>query len=139
MKSIKVNGGYFLRLEKGEEIISSIAGFIAEQKIVSGTVSAIGAITDVTVGYFDSKLKKYFKQEFNEEYELLSLSGNISYLDNAPMIHAHVVLSKTDYSLFGGHCFSAKVAITVEVFIHTFDHKFVRALDPEIGLNLLQI
>ena len=54
------------------------------------------------------------------------------------MVHAHLIMSKTDYSLVGGHCFSGGVAVTVEIYIHTFDKVFHRAMDPEIGLNLIQ-
>ena len=127
-----------LRLEKGEEVISSIADFAAKNKITAGIVSGIGAITDVTIGYFSGLEKKYFQETFNDEYELLSLSGNISYLDSSPMIHAHIVMSKTDYSLTGGHCFSARVALTVEIYVFTFEQEIRRAMDPNIGLNLLQ-
>jgi predicted DNA-binding protein with PD1-like motif len=87
---------------------------------------------------FPATKKKYYKQEFKDEYELLSLSGNISYLNDSPVVHAHLIMSKTDYSLIGGHCFSGKVAITVEIYIHKFDKVFHRAMDAEIGLNLIQ-
>jgi uncharacterized protein len=138
MKYAETSDGYMLRFEKGEEIMAGLSAFISEKKIPSGSLWGIGAITDITLGYFSSHEKKYYKQAFNDEYELLSLSGNISYLNDTPMVHAHIVVSKTDYSLLGGHCFSAKVAITVEIYIHKFDKVFHRAMDPEVGLNLLQ-
>jgi hypothetical protein len=138
MKFIKVTGGYFLKLEKGEEIISTITDFVAKQNIPGGALWGIGAITDVTIGYFSGHEKKYYKQTFSDEYELLSLSGSISYIESKPIIHAHIIISKTDYSLTGGHCFSAKVAVTTEIFIHTFEQKLNRAMDTEIGLNLLK-
>lgn len=138
MKYSELKDGYLLRFEKGEEFISGLTTFIAEKKIPSGALWGIGAITDVTLGYYSGHEKKYYKQEFHDEYELLGLSGNISYLNDAPMVHAHLIMSKTDYSLVGGHCFSGEVAVTVEIYIHTFDKVFHRAMDPEIGLNLIQ-
>ncbi len=138
MKYSEIQDGYLLRFEKGEEFMAGLTNFIAEKKIPSGVLWGVGAITDVTLGYFSSHEKKYYKQEFHEEYELLSFSGNISYLNDTPMVHAHLVMSKTDYSLIGGHCFSGHVAITVEIYIHKFEKIFHRAMDPDVGLNLIQ-
>jgi hypothetical protein len=138
MKYTEINDGYMLRFEKGEEFMAGLIAFVTEKKIPSGALWGIGAITDVTLGYYSSHEKKYYKQEFSEEFELLSLSGNISYINETPIVHTHIVMSKTDYSLLGGHCFSARVAITVEIYIQKFEKVFNRAMDPDIGLNLLQ-
>jgi len=139
MRSIKTTDGYMLRLEKGEEVTAAVIDFIAREKIASATVAGLGAVGDVTIGYFSSHSKKYFQQSFEGEFELLSLTGNISWLEAKPVFHAHVVLSKTDYSLIGGHLFSAVVALTVELHIRVFEPKISRKLDQEIGLNLMDI
>ncbi len=128
-----------LRLEKGEEVTAAVVDFIARQNISSATVAGLGAVSDVTIGYFSSHAKKYYQQSFEGEFELLSLTGNISWLETKPVLHAHVVLSKTDYSLIGGHLFSAVVALTVELHIRVFEPKINRKMNTEIGLNLMDI
>jgi len=137
MQVKKISGGYFLRIDKGEEIISSIVNFAGDRKIPSAVIAGIGALTDVTLGYFDRKHKKYIKLTFSDIYEMLSLSGNISYIDDKPMVHAHVVLGKVDYTVIGGHLFSGVVAVTGEVYIQAFGDKLNRQLNPEFDLNLL--
>ena len=137
MQAKKVDGGFFLRLDKGEEVISSILNFVANEKIPSGVISGIGALTEVTLGYFDRKEKKYLRQIFNDTYELLSLNGNISYIGDGPIIHAHCVLGKADYQLIGGHLFSGIIAVTGEIYIQTFTEKFNRQLNDKFSLNLL--
>jgi predicted DNA-binding protein with PD1-like motif len=137
MQTKKISGGYFLRIDKGEEVISSIVNFAADNKIPSAVITGIGALTDVTLGYFDQKQKQYLKRTFKDIYEMLSLSGNVSYLDDKPMVHAHVILGRPDYTLIGGHLFSGIVAVTGEIYIKAFEDKFNRRLNPEFDLNLL--
>lgn len=139
MKVKRTSDGYMLRLEKGEEVVSTITGFVASENIQAGTIAGLGAVCDATIGYFSSHSKKYYQQSFEGEFELLSLTGNISWLDDKPVLHAHVVLSKPDYSLIGGHLFSAVVALTVEAHIRPFEPKIFRKLDKDIGLNLMDI
>ena len=139
MKAKKTDNGYFLRIDKGEEIISTITSFIISEKIQSGTIAGIGALTNVTLGYFNRHNKQYNKQVFDDVYELLSLNGNISYISEEPIVHVHCVLGDADYQTIGGHLFSGTVAVTGEVFIRTFQDKFNRKLNDDFNLNLLDI
>lgn len=139
MKAKKTDNGYFLRIDKNEEIVSTITGFIISEKIQSGTIVGIGALTNVTIGYFDRHNKQYNQHVFDDVYELLSLKGNISYIGEEPIVHVHCVLGDADYQTIGGHLFSGTVAVTGEVFIQTFQEKFSRKLDDDFNLNLLDI
>jgi predicted DNA-binding protein with PD1-like motif len=137
MKAKKVDSGWFVRFDRGEEIMQALIDFIAQKKLLSGTIAGIGALTEVELGYFNRDTRQYQKRKFDGIYELLSLKGNIAYVDNRPMVHAHCVLGDADYRLVGGHLFSGVIAVTGEVFIQAFTEKFERKLDPEVELNLL--
>jgi predicted DNA-binding protein with PD1-like motif len=137
MQAKKVECGYFLRIDKDEEIISSILKFVSDEKIQAGTVAGIGALTEVTLGYFDRQAKKYKKRIFNDVYELLSLSGSISYIGEGPIVHAHCILGDIGYNVIGGHLFSGIVAVTAEIYIRTFADKLNREMNKELSLNLL--
>ncbi|MCP4581670.1 MAG: DNA-binding protein [candidate division Zixibacteria bacterium] len=137
MQAKKVEDGYFLRIDKGEEIMATITDFVAVKSIPAGAISGIGALTEVELGYFDREKSEYLRRNFNNIYELLSLTGNISYIDQNPMVHAHCILGDSDYRLVGGHLFNAVVAVTGEVHIRTFNERFERAMNPELNLNLL--
>jgi len=138
MRSKKVENGYLLRIDKGEEIMAEITGFITAEGIQAGVLSGIGALTNVELGYFNRDRQEYQKQKFDNIYELLSLAGNISYIDGKPMVHAHCVLGQNDYGLIGGHLFAGEVAVTGEVFIQTFKERINRAMNPDLKLNLLR-
>jgi len=138
MQSKKVENGYLLRIDKGEEIMAKIMDFIISENIQAGVISGIGALTNVELGYFDRDKQEYLKQISDKVYELLSLTGNISYIDGKPMVHAHCILGQSDYGLIGGHLFSGEVAVTGEVLIQPFKERINRAMNPELKLNLLR-
>lgn len=137
MKAKKVESGYFIRLDKGEEVIKTLSEFIAKEKIPGGAISGIGALTDIELGYFERGRKQYIKRRFEDVYELLSLTGNIAYADGAPVIHAHCILGDADYQLIGGHFFSGTVAVTGEIYIRVFSDQFKREPNAEFELKLL--
>lgn len=137
MKAGKVDSGWFVRLDRGEEIMQTLVDFIAAENIPAGAIAGIGALTKVELGYFNRDTKEYQRRKFDGVYELLSLTGNIAYVDNKPMVHAHCILGDADYQVVGGHLFSGIVAVTGEIYIGVFSDKFKRAMDPEVELNLL--
>jgi uncharacterized protein len=137
MKAKKVENGWFVRLDKGEEVMSTLIAFIAEKQIPAGTVAGIGALTEVELGYFNRDQAVYQRRRFNGIYELISLTGNIGYVDGKPMVHAHCLLGDADYQVTGGHLFEGMVAVTGEIYIQVFAEQFTRVMNPEIKLNLL--
>jgi len=128
-----------LRLEQGEEIVETITGFIQEKNIEAGSVSGIGAAENVTLLYFNMETKEYEEKNFPEEYEILSLTGNISLKEGKPCPHLHIVLSTKDYKCIGGHLKSATVGATCEVFISTTQTRLTRSLDEKTGVHLLDL
>ena len=74
----------------------------------------------------DVENKKYQKRNFDEHYELLSLIGNITYKDGVPFVHTHVTFSDTEYIVFGGHLFDAKIIATGEIVLSIADSNCLR-------------
>jgi predicted DNA-binding protein with PD1-like motif len=139
MKHRRVPGGFFVVLDKGEEIVATLTAFAREQKIEGGGLAAIGALEDPTLGFYDLGTKTYDQSLFKGEFELVALNGNISLVDGEPFVHCHATLGKPDYSLIGGHLFSGTVAVTAEVHVRVFDEAMKREKNAAIGLNLLAL
>ncbi|KPL04631.1 MAG: hypothetical protein AMJ90_00250 [candidate division Zixibacteria bacterium SM23_73_2] len=135
----KIPNGYIVRLEAGEEVISSLSEFAKKEKILGGFLFGLGAIKDATLGYFDVKNREYIKKTFDDEYEISSLVGDIYYFEGKPDVHAHVTLSGRDFKVIGGHLFSATVTGTGEFFICVSSDMLQRKKDPQTGLNLLDL
>ncbi len=133
----EIAGGYFVRLFKGEEVITTLGKFVKTRNLGGGSISGIGAVEKVTLGYFDVDSGEYLRKEFPGKYELISLTGNIGYFGEEPVIHVHVVISDQEMVPHSGHLFSGTILVTGEFAILDSGVQFNRAKDAEIGLNLL--
>ena len=109
------------------------------KKISSAFIYGLGAITDAELGFFVSEKKEYKKRKFSDNYELISLTGNITLLDNVPFPHIHVTLGTNDFQTISGHLFGAAVSVTVEIIIFSLPEPTTRFKDPNVGLNLIDL
>ena len=141
MKSKKIDDGWVLRLNKGEEIVQSLVQFCTENYIKSGLISGIGGSDDISIKYYNLEKKEYIAKRFNDQdYEVISLTGNISLVEGKPFPHIHIVIGDSEYKTFGGHLGSAVISITCEIFIITaHDDVINRKLDEEFNLNFLDL
>lgn len=139
MKSKKIDSGFILRLGKGEEIVRTLADFLKEKNIQSGSLSGIGGVKDIRIMYYDLQTKKYVPKDFLGMYEMTSLLGNISLVDGNPFAHLHITISDEDYRVFGGHLDSAVVGVTCEIVVNVFSEPINRVADEEFGLKFLDL
>jgi hypothetical protein len=137
MHSVRASGGFVVRLDPGEEILEVLGQFVRDHELQGANITGIGAVKSTTIGYFDLEAKSYHKKDLPGEMELISLTGNLTWVGNDPMIHAHVVLAGPDYAAVAGHLFSATIAVTGELFIHDTGVRIRRAQDERSGLNLI--
>ncbi len=137
MKALDFSGGILIKLERGEEVTAAIQGFLDEKRIVAGTISGLGGVRDAELGYYDLESRTYQRTTVAGNLELVSYQGNITLLDGAPFVHAHAVLSGPDFRSYGGHFFSAVVAITGEFVLRPADWSVERIPDEATGLNLM--
>lgn len=135
MKLKKVNDStIFVRADVGEDINKVIEDVAKQYEIPSASISVIGAIEDITLGYYDPETKSYINTTFEGEYELAGCMGSISWLDGQPFVHLHAQISDKKCQVFGGHLFSSKVAVTGEIFINVFNEKLDRVKKGDFGL-----
>lgn len=139
MRSKPAGRGWILRIDRGEEIAGTLAAFCAEKGITLGTVQGIGAVGTVVIGLFDTKAKEYRSKKLEGDFEITSLAGNITTMDEKPYLHLHVTLSDASYHAWGGHLTSAVVSGTCEVVIRVIEGKVGRRFDAAVGLNVLDL
>ena len=73
----RVEDKIFIDVSKGDLINRSLLEVATKEKLTSGWINGLGAISNIEIGYYDVKNKIYVKNFFNEHYELLSLIGNV--------------------------------------------------------------
>ena len=139
MKYKKVDDKIYVSIDKGELVNDKLLEVAKIEKLNSGWINGLGAISDVEIGYWDIEKKIYIKKYFDEDYELLSLIGNISLVNNESFIHTHISFSNTEFKVFGGHMFDAKVIAAAEFCIFTSNYHLHRKLNCDIGLSLWDI
>ena len=127
---------HLLRIHRNEEIVQVITDFLKEKTIRSGSISGIGAASNVKLRYYSMEDQKYHGKEFTGEFEIASLTGNISVMDGEIWPHIHIVLGDTNYNCFGGHLESAIVGVTCEIIIDEMEEELLRTFDEETGLKL---
>lgn len=131
--------GYVLRLDRGEELVGTICGFLRKNGIASGELRGIGALADTELGFFDVGSNVYQRTSFPDSMELVQLLGNVSWSGDEPVLHAHAILAGPDLVARGGHLFRGTVSVTAEVYVTPGEERLTRRLDPEVGLLLLDL
>jgi len=139
MEYKKIKNKYIIRIDKGEELIEKIREFCQKEKIKSGSVIGIGATNNVEIGLFETKSKKYHSKKFRKDFEITSLVGNISQMNNQVYLHLHINLCDKTYKCIGGHLNSAVISGTFEGIIEISNSKITRKFNPEVGLNLYKL
>lgn len=140
-KQLDDSGGktFAVIFETGDEAASGLLAFAREHRLAASHFTAIGACSDVTLGYFDWQKKDYQRIPVREQVEVLSLVGDITLGDKGePKVHAHVVLGRSDGTTRGGHLLEAHVRPTLEVIVVESAMHLKRRYDPESGLALIR-
>ena len=123
-------------LQKGEEIFESLYKIIKELDIKFGWINGIGAASNIVLGAYPSTTKKYIKKDFQGEFELASIMGNITTKQNNPFIHIHATISDEECNAFAGHLFTATVSVTCEIILNISNKSIIRKECREVGLYL---
>ena len=127
-----------IRMDKGEEVVSSLKSICQKEDIKLASVSAIGAVNDITVGVFNPDTKQYKSNRFTGNFEIVSLSGTVTTMKGIPYIHLHMSVGDGNGKVFGGHLNDAKISATCEMVITLIEGEVEREYSEEIGLNLFK-
>jgi len=137
MKFKKFGKKWVVSLNIGEEVVETLKKFCKDNNIKLGTINGIGAVKGATIGFYNLKTKKYYPKELKGDYEITSLSGNISTMDGEVYLHLHINLADSNYNTCGGHLNSAIIGGVGEIIIEEIEGEIERGFNEEVGLNLL--
>ena len=126
-------------LEAGDEVMASLKDFIARENIHAAQITAIGALSDVVLNYFDWERKAYQNIPVAEQVEVASLIGDVAEApDGKPALHVHIVVGRRDGTAMAGHLGEAHVRPTLEVILTESPAHLKKKVDPESGLALIR-
>jgi predicted DNA-binding protein with PD1-like motif len=126
-----------IRLDKGDNLIEKLKEVISSEGIMGACFRGIGACSKVILSYFDLDKKEYLERTFDENLEIVSLSGNIALAEEDIIIHAHGVFANGNYSTIGGHIMEMIVSVTCEIALTKLKDSLSRQINQDFGLKLL--
>ena len=138
MEFRKFDDTYVIRMDRGEEVMSTLTEFCQREGIRLGSVSAIGAADRATICVYDVVEKVYSKQTFNEPMEVTALVGTVSSKDGQVHLHLHVTLADAQLNARGGHLNKLVISGTCEMFLRTLPGQITRQPDEATGLNVIK-
>lgn len=136
MEYRRFEDSYVVRLNKGEEIISSLKQLCIDENIKLGEITGLGASDFVEIGVFNVNTKEYNTKKFEGMFEITSLVGNVTTKDGDVYLHIHINFGDEDGLVKGGHLVKATISATSEIILRIIEGNVGRKLNPEIGLNL---
>lgn len=125
--------------QKEEEVRKVLLEFARTNRFADAHLTAIGAFSEVMLGFLDRERKTYITIPIHEQVEVLSFTGNIVRNDGRPSLHAHVVVGKSDGTAHGGHFLGGRVWPTLEMILTEMPVHLWRAHDQETGLALIRL
>ena len=128
---------FILALKKGENLFEAILRCANDANLQAASLSGLGALDEVTVAYYHLDRKEYQTKLFEGMYELISLHGNITFVEDKRFIHIHAALGMDTYQVVGGHIMDATVGPSAEITVIPLPAKIIRQYDDETGLKLM--
>ena len=125
-----------LRLNRSENITEQLLNVAEKEDIHLAHVTAIGGVGHLKLGVYDPDKQAYNEYEYNGNYEILNLTGNITEMNGQKYAHLHVLCSGEGAQAFGGHLLDSTISLTCEMFITVLDGTVTRKRDETLGINL---
>lgn len=138
MEYRKFQNKIIVRMDKGEEILEKVREVAEKEKIKLADISALGAVSEFTVGVFDTEAKEYHANEFKGSFEIVSLTGTINTMNDEFYCHLHMSAGNEKGQVFGGHLNKAIISATCEMVITLIEGRVDRRFEEKVGLNLFQ-
>ncbi|WP_035421708.1 PPC domain-containing DNA-binding protein [Fructilactobacillus florum] len=130
----------YLRVDKGEEILTQILKVCADADIKSATFSGIGACQAAVLSTYLPNRNDFTDHHLSGMLELVSLSGNVTFDGEALYQHAHATFSELgrdgEPHVVAGHLTSATVMYTGEITIQPMAGVIPRKFDDNVGITV---
>ena len=128
----------YVRMDKGDEVISGILDICAKEHIVSAIFSGIGGCSGTEIQTFIPETGTFETQTIGGMLELVSLTGNVISDDQQKLYHhTHAVFSYKDgekHCVAAGHMKSITILYTAEIELRPVVGGLIgRQFNPDTG------
>ena len=151
MEYKKIGETYYVRMDRGDEIIGNILEICRKESIPSAIFSGIGGCSSAELQVFIPETGSFETEQLEGMLELVSLNGNVVSGDDGQLYHhTHALFSfkggnrdvdnivgghqDGQHGMAGGHLKSTTVLYTAEIELRpTIGGSIGRKFDPETG------
>ena len=141
MEHRRLGNACYIRLDRDDEVLSSILRVCRDEGITSATYSGIGGCSDVEIAVFDPVERAFKTERVEGMLEMVSIIGSVIAGEDGDLHqHAHAQFSYIadgEHRMIGGHVKSTTVRYTAEIELRPVEGGSIGAgLDPETGTFL---
>ncbi len=137
MEYREFGGTYYIRLDRGDEIISSIAAICEREHVGSAMYSGIGGCSEAQIQTYLPEENGFETRTLAGMLELVSLTGNVVSDGDGLYQHTHAVFAYKDggqHRIAAGHIKSITVLYTAEIELRPVVGGTIgKRYDPETG------
>lgn len=131
---------YQLRFLTGERLMATLLDFCRAENIGYAAMSGLGAVSAVSLAYFNDLTGEYETHEINEQLEVIGLTGNVTIREGQPFAHVHATFGGRDLSVRGGHIMDMTIKPNLEIWLTRSAAETIERLpDEESGLFLMSL
>ena len=123
----------------GERAVATLLGFCRREGIGYAALSGLGAVSSVSLAYFNDETLEYETHQIAEQLEVIGLTGNITIKDGAPFAHVHATFGDRNLAVRGGHIMEMTVKPNLEIWLTRGTEEVVRLPDEDSGLYLMSL
>ena len=134
----KFGDTFYIRMERGDEIIGGILDICKKEQIHSATFSGIGGCGEAQIQTYLPESRTFETRTIRGMLELVSLTGNVITDEEGNLYHhTHALFSFKDgeqHCVAAGHIKSITVSYTAEIELRPVVGGIIkRKFDPETG------
>ena len=134
----KIGETYYVRMDRGDEIITNLFKICEREGIGSAMFSGIGGCSDVEMQVFDPEKGGFQTERVEGVLELVAIMGNIVSDDDDRLYHhTHALFTWPEdgvHKSVSGHMKSSTVLYTAEIELRPVTGGVIRRqYDPETG------
>ncbi len=134
-RAVESTQEYLARLETDVDWRAQIEAFADDLEIDAAWFTAMGAVQDAELWYYDQAEGEYQSITVETPHEVAACVGNVSLLDGDRFAHTHAVLSDRDGTTIAGHLNRA-TTFAGELHLRAFEPALEREYDDRTQLDL---
>lgn len=128
---------FIFTLKEGDHLFNAILQCADAIKLKSGIITGLGALRDITIGFYNRATCQHHSKLFSGDYEITSLTGNVTFAESDRFIHIHAALGDENFHVFGGHIISAYASAATEISIIPLTYEIHRNYNPSLGIKII--